>query len=97
MRILPAALLLGSLLAGAPAFAAETAALTAIDQGLSAAQLRSCPPPPAICDPDPGCTPSFDDCSRQLNAITFVRQKPNYVCVYRCDYTDTCHDTACGI
>lgn len=34
-------------------------------------------------------------CTREYNSVTFVRQKPNLVCVYACDYTDTCTDETC--
>ena len=41
------------------------------------------------------CFPNYV-CSRQYDSVTFVRQKPNLVCVYSCDYTDTCTDVSCG-
>ena len=40
---------------------------------------------------------SYDNCSRQYNSIAFVNQKPNYVCVYVCYYTDTCYDSVCSL
>lgn len=60
---------------------------------MSTAQVKSCP----IEDPDCNCHPQYTYCpTRTYNSISFVNQKPNYVCVYVCYYTDTCYDTACG-
>ena len=46
--------------------------------------------------PPDECIPSYTCGDRQYTSITFIRQKPNYVCVYRCEYTETCVDHNCN-
>lgn len=90
----PVVLVLGACLFALPAVA-ETSAVTEplFGNDLASALPMSCPLSLAECGPD--CIPSYDDCT-QTEAISFVRQKPNYVCVYQCTTTSTCFDTACG-
>jgi hypothetical protein len=60
---------------------------------LAGAQLRSCPPPPQICNPDDGCIPDFSDCTTTITDISFVRLKDNGMCVYRCGTKEVCKDS----
>ena len=43
-----------------------------------------------------GCIPQYDNCDAGQYTIEFVRQKPNYVCVYHCTFTQVCHDSVCN-
>lgn len=96
MRKLTSALVLGGCLLALPAVGDENATLAKLFGAKSSQPIAmSCPPPPQICDDGPGCTPSFDDCDREITGVNFVRQKPNWVCVYQCTYTDTCYDSVC--
>jgi hypothetical protein len=86
------ALLAFPLAADQPAKSSQESCDVALSQ-MSTAQFKSCP----LYDPDcENCIPEYNLCTRQYDSIAFVRQKPNYVCVYSCNYTDTCYDSACG-
>jgi hypothetical protein len=91
--------LFGALLLALPLAAEEqkTAAASANElptlSALAGAVLKSCPPAPQICTEDPICTPSYS-CDRTYDSISFIRQKDNGMCVYRCTYSESCHDTS---
>ena len=69
------------------------AAQTPADCATQLAQLGT-PTPTFMTSPE--CIPSYACGNRQYTSITFIRQKPNYVCVYRCEYTETCVDNHCN-
>lgn len=54
---------------------------------LSKSQVCTQSVPPVCCEPD------YSDCEKVFTGVSFVRQKPNNVCVYQCPYNDVCSDT----
>jgi hypothetical protein len=85
--------LLGTLLA-VPLAAAEPAAQSPEVSSLAIGPMATAQNKSPNCPADA----SYDLCdARQYNSISFVNQKPNYVCVYVCYYSDTCHDTVCHL
>jgi hypothetical protein len=43
------------------------------------------------------CIPDFSICSDQDTSVSFVKQKGSGVCVYQCQFTETCYDsTGCS-
>jgi hypothetical protein len=92
--------LLGALLA-IPLAAAEPAKSTPVANPPALSPLAQALFQTVICtqglQPPNCCEPSFDDCNTQYTSVSFVRQKPNGVCVYQCQDTVTCYDsTGCS-